>query len=83
MNGAGRPPERPAENTITALNVAAAGDVPTVAIVIPLEGPMRIELNAPTASDRRRLEDWIRSKTDLEACVAVALDFACAEEGDA
>ena len=49
---------------------------PTLSIVLPLEGAPRVWIDSITASEERRLGEWIGSRDDLLALVGRALEIA-------
>jgi hypothetical protein len=71
MNETGRPPERPATNQITALNVA-----PRLVITLELEGRPTVREDATGEGDSLRLQDWIKSQPRLHRLVYDAARLA-------
>jgi hypothetical protein len=49
---------------------------PAVTIYLPIEGGVRLWVDALTDSEERRLWDWVGSRDDLLALVARALELA-------
>jgi hypothetical protein len=56
--------------------VSAPGLAPVLAIILPLEGAPLVRLHCMNDGEEARLVDWIRSRDELAALVARALEYA-------